>query len=477
MHFSTRNLFAAILFLGLFAMTLRPIADPDFWWHLRTGQLITETGAPPLTDPFSFTLPGKSWIAHEWLTEIVLYALFRVGGFGLLIIVFSLLITASYLLIYLRSPGRPYGAGFAVLLAALASAPIWGVRPQILTLLFMAVFIFFLDIYRETRTWFTLIPLPFLVILWVNLHAGYFLGFAVIGLYITGEAIELIKSYTRKDKLAFQSILNLSIVMVVCLFSALINPNTYRILTYPLETLTSNSMMQFIEEWFSPDFHQREWFPLAILILSLIAIPTIARRPVPIYRILLVCFFGFAALRSMRNVPLFALTAIPVLGEQLTGLTNHKSQTQKSPSYKNCINFFLITIVILAVCFRSIFIIQEQSESEAKNFPYGAANWILENHPNGNLYNTYGWGGYLIWRLYPEYRVFIDGRADVYGDEFIYSYLRIYAGQPGWESMLDRDGVTIVLIEPGSGLANALKNSPNWIICYEDKLSILFIKQ
>ena len=108
MQMTIRNLFAILLFLALFAMALRPIADADFWWHLRTGQLIFETHSIPHSDPFSYTNTGKTWIAHEWLSEIIIYSFYRLGGYGLLILVFAMLITTTFYLVYLLSKGHPY---------------------------------------------------------------------------------------------------------------------------------------------------------------------------------------------------------------------------------------------------------------------------------------------------------------------------------------------------------------------------------
>lgn len=477
MRLNARLLFALLLFLGLFAMTLRPVADPDFWWHLRTGQLIAETGAIPRADPFSFTLPGKAWVAHEWLTELAFFGLYKTGGYGLLIVVFSLIITAAFLLVYLRSPGRPYAAGFALLLAALASAPAWGVRPQMLSLLFTAAFLYLLDLFQEKGRWQALLPLPLLTILWVNLHAGYFLGFAVIGIYLAGEAFPILAALLRRERPSLQKAALLSLVLAACLLAALANPNTWRILVYPFETLTSPSMMQFIQEWFSPDFHQPEWMPLAILILALVAAPALARRPVPLTRVLLAVFFGFAALRSMRHVPLFALTAIPLLAAQLDGLTAGRQTVGATPRFARWLNPLLLGLALLAIGLRFVSVLQEQPQSEAEMYPKAAADWILENRPEGNLYNAYGWGGYLIWRLYPTYPVYIDGRADVYGDEFIYDYLRVYYGQPGWEEKLETADVRLVLVEPDSGLAYALRGSPRWQIVHEDTMRVLFVKK
>jgi hypothetical protein len=137
---STSRLFTTILLIAIFTMTVREISDPDFWWHLRAGQYMVENATIPHTDPFSFTAQGQEWITHEWLSEVFMFGIYRVGGFALLTILFSGIITLAFVLTYARSEGRPYLAGFALLLGALATAPTWGVRPQMLSLHWMSVF-------------------------------------------------------------------------------------------------------------------------------------------------------------------------------------------------------------------------------------------------------------------------------------------------------------------------------------------------
>src|SRR5581483_8169077 len=181
---SPARLFTAILFVALFTMSVREISDPDFWWHLRTGQYIVETGTIPHTDPFAFTAQGKEWVTHEWLSEVIIYALYRVGELALLTLVFAGIITLALGLVYWRSVGRPYLAWFALLLGALATAPTWGVRPQMISLLLMSVFLVLLDFYGAKDDWRFLVPLPILTALWVNLHSGYALGLVVIGGYL-----------------------------------------------------------------------------------------------------------------------------------------------------------------------------------------------------------------------------------------------------------------------------------------------------
>ncbi len=481
MRLNTRQLFTLLLFLGLLTMTLRPVADPDFWWHLRSGQWMVENQAIPHADPFSWTKRGAPWVAHEWLSEVLIYGLYRLGGFPLLILVFGIIITTAFGLVYLRSPAKPYLAGFALLLGALATAPTWGVRPQMFSLLLGSLFLYLLDRFQETGRTSLLIQLPLLTILWVNLHAGFALGIFLIGAYAFVQAATFVWSYFAKNeaaqKAAFHRGSRLGLTLAACLLVVPLNPNGARLYTYPFETLASPSMQMFIQEWASPDFHLNEWQPLAWLIPALIVFGALGRQPVNPTHLLLTAALGYFALRSMRNVSLFVLTAIPLLAAQAAALGRGRPEVRAQPRPIPWLNPLLLTLALLAGGARFFAVVQEQPGSERTQFPAAAVDWIERNHPAGNLYNTYGWGGYLIWRLYPDYPVYIDGRADLYGDQFIFDYLEVYRAEPGWETALDEAGVRLVLIEPGAPLTVALSASPNWQLDYADAQSAVFTKR
>ena len=132
--------------------------------------------------------------------------------------------------------------------------------------------------------------------------------------------------------------------------------------------------------------------------------------------------------------------------------------------------------MVLIAGLRFIQIVREQPKTEAENFPKAAADWLLEHAPAGNLFNSYNWGGYIIWRMYPQERVYIDGRADIYGDTFIFDYLSIYNTAPGWETKLDDQGIQTVLVESTAPLANMLRQSQSWHVAFSDKLSTVFVK-
>ena len=438
--------------------------------------MITSTGVIPKSDPYSYTRSGEPWIAHEWLSEIIIYYIYRGGDYYLLIPVFAAIITLSFYLVYLRSSGNYYVAGFLTLFSSLSSAPTWGVRPQTITVLFTALFLYVLDVYRVKKRFWTLAALPVLIVLWVNLHGGYIIGLALIGIYVIAETIHIIIGFFRKDIISLRIVVSLIITFISCVVASLLNPNYHEILSYPFKTIISPSMMQFIQEWFTPDFHQLEWIPLAILILALIAIPTIFKKPTKLVGLLLVLVFTFASFRSMRFSPMLALVAIPFLADQMVGVLNCQPKRISAVPFKQIYNAFIVLLLCSIVGVYTISIYQKQPLIETSSFPKGAVDWIKINKPKGNIYNTYGWGGYLIWHLHPDYPIYIDGRADLYGDSFIYSYINIYTGQTEFVEYFSRQGVNIALVEPGSGLSSKLISSPEWKLVYTDSLSNLYIR-
>ncbi len=457
-------------------MALRPIADADFWWHLRAGQWMVEQRVILQEDVFSFTKAGQEWITHEWLAEVLIYALYRLGGFGLLILVFALLIAATFALLYLRSAGKPYLAGFGVVLGFLAAAPVLGVRPQMFTFFLSSLYWYLLENYRERGAVGWLIPLPLLMVLWVNLHGGYAMGLfllAVFGLEALVEAMRGRVAYGDR-------VLPLGVTFLLSAAAVMANPHGVRMYRYPFETLTSPSMQANIQEWFSPDFHATYWQFLAILLIGVLLIGFFTHLRPSLAEALLLAFFCYSTLRSGRHVPFFVLAAVPVLtagGENLLGKFLPTSVPRATRPLQDLLHVALMGLCLLALAGRFWNVVREQRTSEQEHFPARAVAWIEKNHPAPNLYNTYGWGGYLIWRLYPQYPVFLDGRADLYGDDFIYIFLRIYEADPGWETELERYRVNTVLIEPFAPLAKVLSYSPEWTQVYGDEQAVVFVRR
>lgn len=489
---STRRLLVFVLMLIMFMGAARPVFDPDFWWHLKTGQFIFETRTIPHADLFSSIYFGREWVTHEWLSEAIIYMIHSSLGYGGLVVTFALVIVAALWLAYRRCAeraGHPGVAGFTLILGALAAASTWGARPQMFSFLFASIFISMLDAYARRgggRFIWWLIPL---IILWVNMHAGFALGLVLIGLTITGMLLDQWLAQGEKPGALWQRVRPLCFVLAACALAVSLNPSGARIYMYPFETLTSQAMMKYIQEWFSPDFHKLMFLPLAVLILATFAAMALSKKRARLSELLLLCATAYASLRSARNIPFFALVAMPLLAEHSWNWITaypwaqwltlpEKREEGSTVALKIALNVLLLIVIPVSLCvFRVSSVVAGQAGSEAENFPVAAVDFMRANPLPQPIYNEYAWGGYLIWKLYPDYRVYIDGRADVYGDAFLEEFLKTHDGIANWRAPLDRHAVRTVMIDPNAPLASLLKQDAAWSKVFEDQQAIIFVKQ
>jgi hypothetical protein len=485
-------------------MTAGAITDPDFWWHLRTGQLIVETHAIPRADVFSFTARGGGWVTHEWLTEVVMYATYRLAGWGGLVVLFSLAMTAALWLAYRRAMLRgahTYVAGAATLLSAFATAPIWGVRPQMISFLFTSVFLYVLDAYtrddpqhgacpsnsgaRRPAPWL-LVPL---MLVWVNMHAGFALGLALVAIVSVGGALdEWLEQGAAPLRRIWVRVRPLCLVFAACVAVVPLNPSGVRLFSYPFETITSRAMQKYITEWLSPDFHQPNAHALALLLLATFAALALSPKRVRPGELLLVCVGAYASLRAWRNIPFFALVAAPMLAEHAWSLIQSRGWARPNAPKQGeagakataqiVLNAALLVFVPLGLCAaRVVTVARRQSSVESEKYPTAAVGYLRAHGDAGKLFNSYGWGGYLIWKLYPERPVFIDGRADVYGDALLEEYLSAENGEKNWRVTLDSRAIDTVLMRPDVPLTSLLREDAAWNKIYEDGQAVIFARK
>lgn len=467
------------LLIAIFAMAARETSDPDMWWHLATGRYIVEMRSVPHHDVFSYTVVGRPWIAHEWLTDVVMFALYRLGGLTALLIAACVVITATFALVYLNCDARPHLAVFAVLIGALASAVTWGPRPQMLNVLMAALFFLLLHRYRQGEKrvpWL----LPPLIALWVNLHSGFFLGLTILALFIVGELVANLLGHRTGHTLSYAQLRPLAIALALCVVASLLNPNTYKMLWYPFETLGSKAMQQYIQEWASPDFHRKEFWPFAALLLGGSGALAFSRRKRDVTELMFFWGLGFAGLVSGRHIPLFAVVAAPTLSRYAAhlevgrlGWDIRRLPPSRPPTTATAVvNWALVAVFALAGGVWVAKGAMDNLDVEARRYPVAALDYV-EAHGLAarRMYNSYNWGGYLLWR---GYRVFIDGRADVYMDDFINEYLLAYRVRDDWRRPLDKFGVDYVLIEADASLAALLEADVNWRRVYEDDVAVIF---
>jgi hypothetical protein len=477
-----------VLLFGLLGMTARPATDPDLWWHLRTGQRIVETGQIPHTDPFSFTRAGHAWVSHEWLSEVVFYELWKHGGAAALIVFSAIITTAGFMLLYLRCllcGVRKHWAAAATAFGALASAPSWGVRPQMFTFTLASLLLWLLESAnklecgnkKEDRTRL-LLWIPPLFLLWLNLHAGFALGLALLFAYGAGLIVETGVGNTSW-KNARPIVLRVLLLLVACLALVPLNPSGAQLYRYPFDTLRSSAMRSFIVEWFSPDFH--EWLYRPFLLVWLLLLTALASsRSRPKWRVIVpLLLTPFAALDAVRHIPIFVLVAMPVIAAALPVNSAPFAVSQRRPYSSWFRPSFNIAVVILMAAFtlvKWVSLARSQDAHEAEQYPQRAVAFLQASSQPQRIFVYYDWGGYAIWKLYPEYRVFVDGRADLYGDSLLRQFKTAMQLRTGWRDVLDSWKVEAVLVPPSCALAQALLLDTNWHIAFSDSKAIILLR-
>ena len=253
-------------------------------------------------------------------------------------------------------------------------------------------------------------------------------------------------------------------------------------LAYPFKTVSIGALQDYILEWQSPDFHLRQAQPFIWLLLLTFAAVGASRRRLALTDFLLVAGFTYMALLAWRNVALYALVApivitrhaalvVAALGRSF-GFQEAKMVDQTR--LQKVLNGVILVVLILAVLLKvgAEFPLAANQAAFRENMPLDAVAFIKRQAPPGRLFNSYNWGGYLLWEL-PEYPVFIDGRTDLYNDEVIDQWLRVVRGDPGWQEVLDRWDVRIILIEPSMPLVNQLENA-GWQELYRDEVAVVY---
>ena len=501
MKLTLPRLVTAIIFLAIFAMAMRVSADTDTWWHLRTGEWIVEHGAVPTTDPFSHTRAGAAWLIPGWLVQVPMYALYARLGYAGLNLFTAFFITLAFVFIYIACEGHPLGRAFTLVLAAAASALYWSARPQIVSFALAAVFAYVLWLYRWrgiNRLW-VLAPL---MALWANAHGGFAIGFILIAITLAGQALSLAGRRLRQraapdetlqpapGDLGWRGLAWLAGIGLACALAVMVNPAGPAMLLYPFRTVSIGALQDFIQEWQSPNFHLRQTQPFLWLLFATVAVVIAVRRRANLTDLLLVGGAAYLGFVSARNVALLAIVAPPLLTRHLAeGWDDFRARypawgrrwsgrvlRDDPPGPALAVNWTLLVVVALAALAKAALALPPAANREelAKVVPIDAADFVQRSHPAGKLFNSYNFGAYLTWALYPDYPVFVDGRTDLYNDVFLREYVDVALGRPGYNATLEKYGVNLVLVEANSILGDRLSESADWRKAYSDSLAAVY---
>jgi hypothetical protein len=489
-----------LLFIAIFSLAAVPPLDPDLWWHLANGRLMVTTASLPHVDLYSFSAAGRPWVMHEWLADLGMYRLFLLGGLPLLVALFAgiVVLAAGCLYRLLRVSGLPQSVAVALTLAgALAGSTAWGARPQLLNMAFTGVLLLGLLQYRQGRLSAWLLP-PF-IWLWANLHSGFLVGVIISGLFIAGEAFDAWRG--RPNAMPRRRLVTLGWAIPAALALSVLNPFGIQTVLFPLGTLTSPLIQNNIQEWASPDFHSIAGLLFEALVFVLLGGLATGRVRARSSEWLWAFALLYLALASQRHVPLFVLGAAPLLGRCAHALLTavgeilpampHRPLNQAALTWApprpaangpllGALNLFLLLVVGAGmVAYRALPNLQPAQEAAAiaATLPVQATDSLAAIGRPLRVFNYYDYGGYLLWRLYPDGgRVFIDGRVEVYGSDVFSRYLRVSYLADGWPQVLAQAHPDAIMLPSSHPLVALLQKDPGWLVRTQDGVATVFTR-
>ncbi len=447
---SARTLLLGGVMVVVLSLFIGPEQDPDFWWHLRVGRWMVDNGHLPGNDLFTYTATSHVWTDHEYLTEILMWLTYSTFGLTVLVILFGLVTWTGFWLIYLQARRQPFvfiGVGLA--LAAIAGAPIWGPRAQMITFALSCLELYWLRGYLSGRSR-AIVYFPLVMVVWANLHGGWVIGFVWLGAALVAELWSW--AWDQDDPVHRMHVRRLAVVGVASAVAVAATPHFLSLYPYPFETQGSEAQQRLIVEWASPNFHSLELRPFEGMIF-LVVVGFVLKRPT-VYDLLLALLGIGLALQNVRNIALFIAAVTPVLINTYGGwwsdyTTRHEWKFSIPPRPVFAALTALVLVVIIGTTSLRV-----------------------------GMFNQYGFGGYLAYRFYPQpnRRVFIFGEAALMGDDLLNEYADVYYVRSNWKQVLDKYQVDYVVENKGDPLPNLLATQPDWQLVYQDNVAVIFVR-
>jgi hypothetical protein len=463
-----------LLWLSLALLFILPIAfylsitPHDYWFYVRIGKDILQTGAVPTVDTLSYTYAGTPIVEQPWLSSVIFWLAYLLGGATLTFLLRGICIAIAYALIWTLMHETGAGTKLATLLTILlgfSSSTNWSMRPQMFAYPLFAITLWLLWRWQNGRPKFMWI-LSLAVLLWANLHGSFILAFVLMGSALVFGAGD------RKQ---------LAVWFSLSLLATLINPRGIFVWQFVLDTLNSQSVQLYAAEWQPPvnvGWQMNIFFDWLLLFIPLAAI---SPRHLSLLEWIWFLGFGWLALSGLRNVIWFmfimAVLSGALLGELLRSFKREAVIGNSNSTFNYLLSglIFLLPLMMLPGIRESWWNDSPPPYHEATT-PMKATEW-LEAHPDlpGPLFAEYTFSSYLTFAL-PSRPVWIDNRFHVYPLEHWENYQTISSAKPQWEDLLDKDKVNLLMLSQTSqpSLIQAVEESNEWCEQYRDKTAVIF---
>ena len=459
-------------------------ADPDLWGYLAFGRLFWETGAFPYRDVFSYVPTRPLWVYHEWLTGVLFYPLYQaLGGAGLQFLKYALGLT-TVAMVYLTARRR--GASFlgaALVLFFIQLFPVIGfspVRAQVFTYCFFAMSVYLLENARLNQRWRGLWLLVPLQALWCNLHGGFLSGLGLMGLYALGEAL------SRRPCRPYLQVMLLSGLVT------LVNPYGWDYWRYLWAAISMPrpEITEWASLWGAYQNSQIGNLELAytLFLMGLAGFLAVRVRWRELSPILCLCLVLYLGLKHLRHLTFFLLLVGAYVPALLTKYLESRPPSRALGASR--LGATLAVLLALTALFPAYqFLSKRPLNLETSHlpqaggipghyYPVGAVAYLRSHQLAGNLLTEFGWGEYLIWTLYPQCRVALDGRYEtVYPPEVAAPYFNFINQVGNTRQFLEDYPPDLILLAPRSKACALIASHPGWRRVYADTGSALFVRQ
>ncbi|MGM8062037.1 hypothetical protein [Vogesella indigofera] len=495
---------SVVVFIVIFTiMSLFPnLEDPDFYWHLKTGELIVSSGQLPWHDIFTFTSYGNQWVLSEWLSQVVFFLAYQLADLHGIAILTALIFTLCWITTYKTCLDILEDEGKAVIVLILFCGAMGAIapRPHIFTFLFFSIILRKLFYFKYKHKDINLISIPLVMVLWANMHGGFFIGIILMISFTATEWIRYLASF-EKDSTVILRLKKLSLVATLGLMATAVNPDGFHYWLYPYQAIVSSGDTTFISEWQSPNFHQPFYQYFLIIVFLYFINMAYSQRKADITEAMVPLIFIGGAFFSVRNLPLAGLVMAPhvaifyrelMLTEALSNLKLKHSRTAEKSQASSIFGRFVSSgnkqvgeseavinwiIMIASVVAIGLHYPNRKKEVESRVsdlLPVKAVDFVVKNKIQGNIFNTYHYGGYLIHRLHPEQKIFVYGRTDIYKMNFINEYLEMYSGGKNWEKYFYKNKIDYVICETSAPIKQLLLLKKDFKLVFDDgKHSVL----
>lgn len=453
--------------------------DGDLPRHLLLGQLIRETRSVPTTDTFSFRTEGFPSIPHEWLSQVILSIANDLLGLSGVVLLTAILITMVWTLVYQETARRSSNSLFInlfVLALGIAISIIHVLpRPHLFTYLFTALWIMVIERITSDKPqlWWLL---PILMLLWVNMHGMFVLGIIIWGIYLVGSWLE------NPSRAWFTSPSSKALLLggFLSITATFLSPSGVHIWE-AITSLGSNAYITSrIPEYQSANFHMPETWPFILLLILTIIGFARSTNKAHWSHILLTAAFAAIALYTSRMLPLFAIVAVPIIAKNVSELVQQEFPesrfvaTEKNFSTMNATSNGWIWLLVVAIAVTAIFGSDGAIDPggignvfHESFFPVEAVEWLNENPQEGQMFNEFDWGGYLLLKLSPHQQIFMDGHTHIYGETLTREYETVITQHDGWQDIFDKYDIEWAIVRTKSAVIDGLAKM-NWNIIYED---------